>query len=163
MRTLLTCSGEHICGRLVSNRSHLFFFSNRRRHTISYGDWSSDVCSSDLDECNLPFIERDGLLSTSCLLDRAEMHGEERSRIERQQRRSRTILQGGAVNRDQSPMPPNALARCLIDGTPPDEWYALLNTMVFFWIDLERLRRQSRACRPWPQLVQELDAAPMLD
>src|SRR5437867_10067605 len=26
-----------------------FFFSSRRRHTISYGDWSSDVCSSDLE------------------------------------------------------------------------------------------------------------------
>src|SRR6266516_7352255 len=25
-----------------------FFFSSRRLHTISYGDWSSDVCSSDL-------------------------------------------------------------------------------------------------------------------
>src|SRR5207248_3049131 len=25
------------------------FFSSRRRHTNSYGDWSSDVCSSDLD------------------------------------------------------------------------------------------------------------------
>src|SRR6266516_772086 len=28
--------------------SFLFFFSSRRRHTRSYGDWSSDVCSSDL-------------------------------------------------------------------------------------------------------------------
>src|SRR5699024_11687010 len=26
-----------------------FFFSNRRRHTRSKRDWSSDVCSSDLD------------------------------------------------------------------------------------------------------------------
>src|SRR5207248_5201111 len=26
----------------------VFFFSSRRRHTSSYGDWSSDVCSSDL-------------------------------------------------------------------------------------------------------------------
>src|SRR5574340_877004 len=26
----------------------LFFFSSRRRHTRSFGDWSSDVCSSDL-------------------------------------------------------------------------------------------------------------------
>src|SRR6266516_4944088 len=25
-----------------------FFFSSRRRHTRLYGDWSSDVCSSDL-------------------------------------------------------------------------------------------------------------------
>src|SRR5437867_10173814 len=29
-----------------------FFFSSRRRHTRSYGDWSSDVCSSDLRRSN---------------------------------------------------------------------------------------------------------------
>src|SRR5256885_4018761 len=28
----------------------LFFFSSRRRHTRLQGDWSSDVCSSDLAE-----------------------------------------------------------------------------------------------------------------
>src|SRR5699024_3696122 len=28
-----------------------FFFSSRRRHTRSKRDWSSDVCSSDLDSC----------------------------------------------------------------------------------------------------------------
>src|SRR5437764_11778652 len=28
--------------------SPLFFFSSRRRHTRYIGDWSSDVCSSDL-------------------------------------------------------------------------------------------------------------------
>src|SRR5256885_7218555 len=27
---------------------HRFFFSSRRRHTRLQGDWSSDVCSSDL-------------------------------------------------------------------------------------------------------------------
>src|SRR5256885_4345485 len=27
---------------------HFFFFSSRRRHTRLQGDWSSDVCSSDL-------------------------------------------------------------------------------------------------------------------
>src|SRR5207248_8980543 len=31
-----------------------FFFSSRRRHTRSYGDWSSDVCSSDLCEIAVP-------------------------------------------------------------------------------------------------------------
>src|SRR5256885_5011034 len=30
-----------------------FFFSSRRRHTRLQGDWSSDVCSSDLQCCNL--------------------------------------------------------------------------------------------------------------
>src|SRR5256885_7800029 len=28
----------------------IFFFSSRRRHTRLQGDWSSDVCSSDLQE-----------------------------------------------------------------------------------------------------------------
>src|SRR5437867_5867872 len=32
-----------------------FFFSSRRRHTRSYGDWSSDVCSSDLENNHRPF------------------------------------------------------------------------------------------------------------
>src|SRR5256885_4403585 len=30
--------------------SYFFFFSSRRRHTRLQGDWSSDVCSSDLIE-----------------------------------------------------------------------------------------------------------------
>src|SRR6266581_9265878 len=34
-----------------------FFFSSRRRHTRWTGDWSSDVCSSDL-----VFLETDGTL-----------------------------------------------------------------------------------------------------
>src|SRR5437899_4864290 len=29
----------------------VFFFSSRRRHTRCLSDWSSDVCSSDLDPC----------------------------------------------------------------------------------------------------------------
>src|ERR1017187_2390721 len=35
----------------------LFFFSSRRRHTRYIGDWSSDVCSSDLFLRNLSRIE----------------------------------------------------------------------------------------------------------
>src|SRR2546426_4427663 len=32
----------------MSYSSFFFFFSSRRRHTRLQGDWSSDVCSSDL-------------------------------------------------------------------------------------------------------------------
>src|SRR5256886_7447509 len=32
--------------------SFLFFFSSRRRHTRFDCDWSSDVCSSDLEVCS---------------------------------------------------------------------------------------------------------------
>src|SRR2546426_10625233 len=32
----------------IAVRPSFFFFSSRRRHTRLQGDWSSDVCSSDL-------------------------------------------------------------------------------------------------------------------
>src|SRR6266576_6173435 len=34
--------------RTIPMKVYLFVFSNRRRHTTSLRDWSSDVCSSDL-------------------------------------------------------------------------------------------------------------------
>src|SRR6266446_8073101 len=34
-----------------------FFFSSRRRHTRLQGDWSSDVCSSDLVVTRLKWID----------------------------------------------------------------------------------------------------------
>src|SRR5262245_64316077 len=49
-----TCAWD---GRSRSSRtgfrasSWSFFFSSRRRHTRCLSDWSSDVCSSDLDQC----------------------------------------------------------------------------------------------------------------
>src|SRR5256885_9056126 len=34
--------------KIVHDSDRMFFFSSRRRHTRLQGDWSSDVCSSDL-------------------------------------------------------------------------------------------------------------------
>src|SRR2546422_6222418 len=48
--------------------SIFFFFSSRRRHTRCSRDWSSDVCSSDLNQ-PLRLIRHDdrgGVLSRSC-------------------------------------------------------------------------------------------------
>src|SRR6202165_2354448 len=36
----------------------VFFFSSRRRHTRLLGDWSSDVCSSDLGYCSSRVVNR---------------------------------------------------------------------------------------------------------
>src|SRR6266705_1169681 len=44
----------------------VFFFSSRRRHTRSYGDWSSDVCSSDLEVERL--LKRAGALDPKLAL-----------------------------------------------------------------------------------------------
>jgi hypothetical protein len=56
------------------------------------------------------------------------------------------------VIRDQKPISPAVLERCLI-GLTASEWYELLNSKVFFWFDPERLNRQRRACRCFPQVV----------
>src|SRR5258706_4466242 len=37
---------------MVSSKCCCFLLSSRRRHTILVSDWSSDVCSSDLAQCN---------------------------------------------------------------------------------------------------------------
>ena len=42
--------------RIVGGKKYLFFFSSRRRHTNLVRDWSSDVCSSDLDNCVISTI-----------------------------------------------------------------------------------------------------------
>src|SRR5437763_839327 len=45
------CSQSPAPGGSVGPGTHpIFFFSSRRRHTRYIGDWSSDVCSSDLAE-----------------------------------------------------------------------------------------------------------------
>src|SRR5256886_14225165 len=40
------------------SRSSFFFFSSRRRHTRFDCDWSSDVCSSDLEGAGRPIPDR---------------------------------------------------------------------------------------------------------
>src|ERR1022692_3805228 len=51
----------------------VLFFSSRRRHTRLQGDWSSDVCSSDLGG---PFADPQGLLQ------RAAVDGVDRKRLQ---------------------------------------------------------------------------------
>src|SRR5256885_3977751 len=43
-------SGENYSKSNYCSYCYFFFFSSRRRHTRLQGDWSSDVCSSDLFE-----------------------------------------------------------------------------------------------------------------
>src|SRR6266516_5569874 len=51
-----------------------FFFSSRRRHTISYGDWSSDVCSSDLVLERALTLARSATRDLRTLCDELEPH-----------------------------------------------------------------------------------------
>src|SRR6266487_4905046 len=47
----------------------VFFFSSRRRHTRWTGDWSSDVCSSDLEPARLAMGDTRRLAERMGLLD----------------------------------------------------------------------------------------------
>ena len=90
-----------------------------------------------------PAIERHGLLSTRALLDRFEVKGDARDRLESQHRPDSVEIahpeHGRAVIRDQKPMSDRALLRCLRDGLTPADWYRILNEKVYFWLDRGRL------------------------
>src|SRR5256885_4191495 len=50
----IRCKESHqIRRRTITVGACGFFFSSRRRHTRLQGDWSSDVCSSDLEKSGL--------------------------------------------------------------------------------------------------------------
>jgi hypothetical protein len=114
------------------------------------------------EEANWPSIQASGLLPASHLLELAGVTGDERRRLEREQRPRHTTLPGGVRTRDQRPMPADVLRACLVRLTPA-EWYGLVNARVFFWLDPARLNRQRAACAERPQVVLMLDAFSLVE
>src|SRR5256885_3939864 len=58
-----------------------FFFSSRRRHTRLQGDWSSDVCSSDLVKRDVG-NKRERRITLKQARDRAHVHDSVGRRVE---------------------------------------------------------------------------------
>jgi hypothetical protein len=111
-----------------------------------------------------PSISAHGLLSTSALLDLYGVHGEERATESAWRPGSVTLSHpslGPAVIRDQRPLRPALLARCLTEGMTPAQWYGLLNARVFFWVSEDNLRvlRNAVAYRDAPQSILVVDTA----
>ena len=110
---------------------------------------------------NWPSVQSHGLLSAYELFRLTDVPIEAQVRISTTQRLQLTALSDQVAIRDQLPMPPAALRKCLV-GMTPAEWYALLNRMLFFWCDRERLNRQLKACGGRPQVVLTLDTKRLL-
>jgi hypothetical protein len=116
-----------------------------------------------------PSIEKHGLLSTSSLLDLFEVVGQDREKIEARRRPESVALDHPeherVVIRDQKPISDRKLERCLTDGTSPEEWYRLLNSKIFFWLDRERVEglRTARAYRDHPQTVITFHTRPIVE
>jgi hypothetical protein len=113
-------------------------------------------------------IRRLGLLSTSALLDRFGIEGEERFAIESARRPEIVRIEhpehGVALVHDNKPMQEKSLEKCLY-GMTPREWYELLNRRVFFWVEWKRLLKLlgARANKDRPHLVLEVETAELLD
>lgn len=109
---------------------------------------------------NWKSIQARGLLSTQRLV--ALSSGADASLLRRHRPRGQ-YLDVGAHIRDQSPMPRSAIERALRSGVTPEDWFELLNSKVFFWLDLKRLNRHRAACKSQKQVVLAIDAGRMLE
>lgn len=105
-----------------------------------------------------PSIKQRGLLSTSAVLDRLGIHGVARTPYETEHRPEKMTVGQGAnaiVLRDQKPMPPDRIAKALVDGTSPQQWYKFLNGKVFMWAEEKRLLTLLCA-RPYKKLEHDV-------
>jgi hypothetical protein len=119
----------------------------------SYGSW--------------PSIEKHGLLSTSELLELFQYPAEQRTELLTTQREKSVPIKhpvhGEALLRDQKPLSPENLARCLTD-CDDKTWYRLLNERVFFWLDRQRLMTlmSAREYEGKKHTVLKIDTAPLV-
>ncbi len=102
-----------------------------------------------VDRANWPAVQRHGLLRATTLMRAARLD----DGWARRHRPASVTLASGAVIRDQRPMPPAALERCLDPPLTAADWYALVNDGVYFWTDVARSERHARVLRGRPQLA----------
>jgi hypothetical protein len=114
------------------------------------------------DPVNLPSIRQHGLLSTERLVTLAGLNGAERADMLSRYRPNQVELPNGIVIRDQTPMPPALLAKALLPGVSPADWYRLLNGFVFLWSSLKRAERHRGAFARSPQVLLVFDAVLLL-
>ena len=112
-------------------------------------------------------VQRNGLLSTSALLDLYEIRGKKRRALESARRPATTKLTRcglpDAFVRDQRPMSDSTLRDCLPSDISPRQWYEFLNRKVFFWLSQDRLVRMSRAYTDTAREVIVLDTRALVD
>ena len=89
-----------------------------------------------------PSIKEHGLWSTTALLDKCDVQGTERHKIESCIRPQSVAINsskyGRIVIRDQKPLSEKKL-QGLLNGITPEQFYKLLNKKTFFWVNEDRL------------------------
>ena len=104
-------------------------------------------------------IKKHGLLSTASLLELYNVPKIQSRQILEEHRPESVEIDhpdfGTAVVRDQKPMTNNGVTKALGKTATPQEWYSLLNSMVFFWPTKARLKTMISA-RAYRGIVQDV-------
>lgn len=111
-------------------------------------------------------IRQHGLLSTSALLDRFGVSGDDRERLEAARRARPKAFEhpawGRVVLRDQHPLTAAGLRRARAGSMSVEEWLRLINSRVFFFPSHERLDRLASAYAGEDQSVLVIDTDHLL-
>ena len=113
------------------------------------------------DARNWDSIRKHGLLCTDTIVRRS-MQGAADNAAPRAYRPKGVLLADGVFIRDQRPMAPASLARCLDAGVSPDQWYDLVNACVFFWANAARMERHLMAQRGQGLVVLTFDTRKLM-
>lgn len=136
------------------NRDDLIARSPRLFHMAEAGSW--------------PIIQRHGLLTTAHLVRTARLSRLAEATLLEQRRSASTRIAhptyGEVVIRDQGPLNLTHLQGALTDVTV-QEWLAILNSRVFFWLHPDKLAGllNARRYRNRPQDVLTIDTRSLLD
>lgn len=136
------------------NRDDLIARSPQLFHMAEAGSW--------------PLIQRHGLLTTEQLVRTARLSRPAEAALLEQRRSASTRvahpMYGEVVIRDQGPLNLTHLQGALTDVTV-QEWLAILNSRVFFWLHPDKLAGllNARRYRNQPQDVLTIDTRSLLD
>ncbi len=110
---------------------------------------------------NLPSIEQHGLLSAVALADQYDFTPEERQACIDQRRLCNQDLHGITL-RDQHAAPESKMKTCLVGVSIPD-WLALLNSKVFFFVELKKAQRLAETYAAYQNILLEVDSKTLLE
>lgn len=114
---------------------------------------------------NRDSIRQHGLLSSTAILEKAGVADSDISQLTRQRRPESVAVQGAhgrVVLRDQKPMQAHNLR---LQNISEGDWYAMLNSRVFFWMSESRLNNMLKAppYKNHRHLVLQVDTATLVE
>ena len=110
---------------------------------------------------NLSSIQEHGLVSSTALADRYAFTDAEREACLTRRRLCNQELYGVTL-RDQHAAAESKMKTCLVGVSIPD-WLALLNSKVFFYMELKKAQRMAETYAAYKNILLEVDTMALLE